>query len=240
MNRSIATLLCLCLCLLLASCAPAAVKPGELSADMKTVQHSIHAEDGTQLLTLSYPQWSLTLENQDIAKTIQADLETQIGLWFSPARELEEIARKAYADQATWNPWYAKLEGEVTRLDGQYLSLYFTYTEFCGGMHANQNTYSVTYDCRTGKKLALSALLADSGYLATMINTQLAPLADRLFDDYEAIVGNLLSGDTVRNWYLSSTGLCFHFAPYEIGPFSSGIITVEIPYNQLEGLLRRN
>ena len=38
-------------------------------------------------------------------------------------------------------------------------------------------------------------------------------------------------------WYFSQTGLCFYFAPYEIAPYSSGVITVEIPYAKLTKLV---
>ena len=40
-----------------------------------------------------------------------------------------------------------------------------------------------------------------------------------------------------EDFYFTPSGLCFFFSPYEIAPYSSGIITVEIPYSELPGLI---
>jgi hypothetical protein len=39
------------------------------------------------------------------------------------------------------------------------------------------------------------------------------------------------------DWYFSENGLCFYFSPYEIASYASGIITAEIPYSRLPGIL---
>ena len=60
-----------------------------------------------------------------------------------------------------------------------------------------------------------------------------------LYDDYEQAVRQRLEGDEnlFEDFYFTTTGLNFFFSPYEIAPYSSGIVTVEIPYNELPGLL---
>jgi hypothetical protein len=42
----------------------------------------------------------------------------------------------------------------------------------------------------------------------------------------------------VDSWYLSDTGLCFYFAPYEIAPYNAGTVVAQIPYELLNGLLK--
>jgi hypothetical protein len=41
-----------------------------------------------------------------------------------------------------------------------------------------------------------------------------------------------------KNWYFSNKGLCIYFDPYEIAPFSSGVVTAEISYSKLTGILK--
>ena len=60
-----------------------------------------------------------------------------------------------------------------------------------------------------------------------------------LFDDFEEGVYARLSGDEnlYEDFYFTQTGLCFFFSPYEIAPYSSGVISIEIPYSELPGLI---
>ena len=46
-----------------------------------------------------------------------------------------------------------------------------------------------------------------------------------------------MEGKIYEDFFFTTTGLNFYFSPYEIAPYSSGIITIEIPYHQLTGLL---
>jgi hypothetical protein len=72
------------------------------------------------------------------------------------------------------------------------------------------------------------------------VDTALAPDADALYFDYQDWLKDIFSVDLnkITNWYFSQTGLCFHFAPYEIAPYSSGTIIATIPYEQLNGVLQ--
>lgn len=231
----------LCLCLLLVGCAPAAVDSPEPSAQIESIRRSIQTEDGTELLSLSYPRFQLQLPDAKIANSIQTHLNAQTDLLFSPAEDLEQIVREAYDQQLSWNPWFANIHGSVERLDEGLLSVYLVYEEFCGSAHPNYATYSITYDCQSGNVLELADLLTDDMSVATLsipLQKQLLPLADQLFDDYEAIVSNLLTQERVSNWYLSGDGLCFHFAPYGIAPYTTGTVVVTIPYADLEGIVQ--
>jgi hypothetical protein len=75
----------------------------------------------------------------------------------------------------------------------------------------------------------------------TIILEKLSQIAEEsdLFQGYEDGVRSRLGGDEnlYEDFYFTSTGLCFYFAPYEIAPYASGIITVEIPYSELTGLI---
>ena len=60
-----------------------------------------------------------------------------------------------------------------------------------------------------------------------------------LFEDYGAIIDNSMQyGNMTPYWYLNDTGLVIFYNQYELGPYAAGIIKVELPYEELEGILR--
>lgn len=231
----------LCLCLLCSGCAspdPSPAQPPTVSAQTAVLETA--AGDGTLLLTRSFPEYSLSSADAQAAKRMEADLQDRIDTWMSYSADLPEYAAELYSAEKPWISWFVKLEGHTKRLDSKILSLYFEYSEFTGSAHPNTSTDSVTYNCNTGKVLELADILID-GFtpqsLASSVNDLLSKRTDELYDDYEALVGKAFSDGKIK-WYLSVEGLCFHFSPYDIGPYSSGIITVTLPYSRLSEALR--
>ena len=228
------------LCLLCSGCATAGISPATtLTESSQTIVLKTTAEDGNLLLERSFPQYSLESDDQSVAISIETDLQRRIGSWMSPSADLPEYALELYSPKKPWVTWFAKLEGQNKRLDSQVFSLYFEYSEFTGSAHPNTITYSVTYDCKSGNTLALADLLINGHSpqnFASAVNDALSTRTDELYDDYEALVGKSFSEGMI-NWYLSGEGLCFHFPPYDIGPYSTGVVTVTLPYSQLNGIL---
>ena len=103
---------------------------------------------------------------------------------------------------------------------------------------------AANYDLTTGDVLTLGSIMhmdANKETFIQIISDKLAALKDEynLYDDFEDGVMERLNGDEnlYEDFYFTMTGLCFFFSPYEIAPYSSGIITVEIPYSELPGLI---
>ena len=60
-----------------------------------------------------------------------------------------------------------------------------------------------------------------------------------LFPDYAQLIADMFSTNRpVENWYFAPDGLCFFFNPYEIAPYSAGLIVSKVPYDTLSGLLK--
>lgn len=233
-------LMALCLCVIWSGCAGPDPSPAVApSVSTQTENLQTKADDGTLLLERSYPRFSLTLPDTKAAQVIETDLQGRIDTWMASAADLESYALEEYSAEKGWTMWFGRLEGQSTRLDNQVFSLYFEYSEFTGGNHPNVAIYSVTYDCQSGQVLELNDLLVPGcdTPLASLVNDLLADRAQELYDDYEALVGKAFADGTVK-WYLSHKGLCFHFAPYHIGPYASGTITATIPYGQLSDILQ--
>lgn len=234
-----------CLCLLLSGCIQSGSTPTEpplsLHFELRPATNTVTDDNGAEIFTLTYPELQLTHPDERVAEKIYHDLTSRIDEYRDDATDLVDTAREASQTQDDFVPWFANLEGQVTRLDINVLSIFFTYTVYCGGNHPNITTFSVTYNAKTGKAMLLSDILKEGHSekeLTSEVNRVLTPSANDLFDDYEALVGEQFAAGYTENWYLTENSLCFHYAPYAIAPYASGIVTAEISLTSLKDLLQ--
>lgn len=268
MRKLLAVLLCICISLAWAGCTapatndPAATtvpsdpsspsEPDEPSAprqpmhaiSMVTVKEDTQAQDGTVIFTQSYQRIRLNLGQSTAAQSIENDLQKKISTALSNAAELESIAQDDYSGQSGWTPYFTDIRYTPTRIDQSVLSLFSNYSSHSGGNHPALVTQSVTYDLSTGQVLKLDDILTDNctnSQLIELVNQALSPSSEDLWYDYETTVTDHFSAKlgSITNWYFSRTGLCFHFAPFMIAPYSSGTIIAAISYEQLDGIVQQ-
>ena len=235
-------LLMVCFCLL-TGCAPApSPTPAAEPKISITAEHSsLTAQDGTVLLRRTSPRIIVTMPTTAAADAIYQSLSETEKQWTQDLADWEGIIAEAYQQGKAWEPWFCEIKAEPMRLDKQVLSIYYQCSKFSGGNHPALLVDGVNFDSHSGRKLALSDLLAEGHALwelTTLVNEELALLRDQLYDDYEALVSKAFSDGDIPAWYLSDSGLCFAFAPYAIGPYASGIITIELSYEKLGQMLR--
>jgi hypothetical protein len=95
----------------------------------------------------------------------------------------------------------------------------------------------------TGDPLTLGSILYRANVKEQLCNIVIDALEERsdlnLFDDFRNSVKRRFSMDESQDedFYFTSQSLNFYFSPYEIAPYSSGTVTVEIPYHQLTGII---
>ena len=133
----------------------------------------------------------------------------------------------------------------VTRCDTRALSIVFDVSQDIGGLHADFTRISRSYDSDSGTLLSLADIAKNEEQLKTFIKNYVIGLAagdeykengeSILFDDFETSIGELV--DAGSNWYLNDEGLVVYANPYDIAPYSSGVLLFEIPYSALEEFL---
>ncbi len=200
-------------------------------------------EDGDLIFSQSYPNFQLILTDDDVRDAISADLQTRMDSFLSSASDTLKKAREDHAPTGNWMPYFYNVSYVPTRIDQRLLSLSVRYESYSGETHPAVVTGSVTYDLNTGKKLILDDILVPdwSGEaLAGLICDALAPRADELYGDYQYAIEDRFTVNAGGNtaWYFTSESLVFHFSPYDIAPPFAGIVTAEVPYAQLNGLLK--
>ncbi len=210
-----------------------------LSVSLPLTTQTVYAEDGTPLFSHTYPDVSLILEDPQVAEKIVLDLLNRIDSAVPAADALRADAESEYSGQENWMPYQYRVAYRPSRLDKAVLSLYGSEISNAGNAHSYEAPKCVTYDLLTGKVLSLPDIL-ENGYtgLPELLSDALEPLSDTLLGDYSDVVADLFRHGDPGNWYLSPGGLCFAFAPYEIAPYSVGVVTAEIPYTALTGILR--
>lgn len=206
------------------------------------VKDSIYAEDGTELFTLSYPEFKLSLRDTAVADIITGNLKDRMGSALSSASDVKTMAQNDFANSAYWTPYFVDISFTPTRVDQAVLSLFGNRSTYSGGPHPNLGTESVTYDMKTGIVLSIVDVMesnCNGQTLTPLLLEALEPMESELFYDYDLVIQEQFtdSFSGISQWYFSRTGLCFHFSPYEIAPYSSGTIIAEVPYEKLDGIL---
>lgn len=211
---------------------------------MEPVTEVLRSDDGTELFSCSYPKLSVVLDGCPAEKTIAADMERRMEGLLKEAEAIRHSAQLDYAGQQDWTARYARAEYELTRLDENVMSMFAQFEYHSGGIHPSQSTGSVTYDLTDGRELTLGDILAEGWSGEDMAQKVCAALSHRaadLYPDFAEVIRARFAGgmEDSTAWYLTGDGLCFHFAPYDIAAPFAGAVTAQIPYGELEGLLRQ-
>lgn len=217
--------------------------PSACSLYLPPVHQSVNAEDGVLIYSCTHQDMTLHMEDTQLQEAIQADLTAWNQAFLDDAVKTREQAEQDYAAQDGWIPYSTARQLEQLRIDSRVLSLWCSQKSYNGSPHPTLSATAITYDLTTGTRLTLSDVLAENWSRDDLILdlcAQLAPRADDLYPDYEHRITEMFSGENswTPEWCLTVEGLCFLFTPYSISPPDSGIIAVQIPLEELDGLIR--
>lgn len=215
-----------------------------VAVSVPTVTENTTHDDGTVLFQYTYQNMSLVLDKPQVADKIILDFLNRVDDTVDTANATKEAAKSAYISSANWVPYLYHITYSPTRIDHKVLSLFGNNVVFSGAGHPERTCVSASYDLLTGDILTLASIKTKEATAEQFCNLVLAGLSemaegDYLYDNYKKTVQQRFTKDASQDedWYFTQTGLCFYFAPYEIAPYSSGVITVEIPYEKLKGIL---
>lgn len=202
------------------------------------------ADDGAVIFQYTHQNMRLILPDPEVADMVILDFLNRIDSHYPEAESLFEAANADYNASATWVPYLYSILYEPERIDQTILSLSGSVRTYAGGAHPNQNHISVNYDLTNGQVLTLGSILHHIDALADLKDLAFNELdkvaqTQYLFEDYRDLAEQRFARDESydEDWYFTDTGLCFYFSPYEIAPYASGVINIEIPYSSLTGIL---
>ena len=215
-----------------------------VAVSVPAVTENVTADDGTVLFQYTYQNMSLVLNKPQVADKVILDFLNRVDETRSTATATADMAKSAYNGSQDWIPYLYPVTYSPTRIDHKGVSLFGNNVVFSGYGHPERTCVSATYDLLTGDVLTLASIMAQDAnneQFYQLVLKSLSEMAegDYLYENYKDIVKTRFDHDASQDeaWYFSQTGLVFYFAPYEIAPYSSGVVTVEIPYEKLSNLL---
>ncbi len=204
----------------------------------------LYHENGTVLFEYAYQHIQIQIADALVSDKIALDFLSRIDSTRANADMIAHQAEVSYDGTSAWSPYKYHVYYSPTRVDQGVISLFGTRTIFTGGVHPEQSCLSVSYDATNGNYLTLGSILSHVDKKADICDLVLEELNKvyyqyALFDGYEDVVQErfLVDESTDEAFYFTNTGLCFYFSPYELAPFSTGIVSIEIPYAKLPGIL---
>lgn len=215
-----------------------------ISVSLPAAYETYFNEDGSALFSSSSQHIQLVYPDAELADKIILDFLNRVDKVMPDVQNTFAYAQQQYDPDLPWYPYFYHLLYNPTRIDNDVLSLVGTQSSFIGGVHSNVFAVSANYDMMTGDVLTLGSIMHENAQKEEFIDLILDKLKQNkeelyLFEDYEDAVYSRFQVDEnlYEDFFFTTTGLDFYFSPYEIAPYASGIITVEIPYAELPGLI---
>lgn len=215
-----------------------------ISVSLQPVVETSNATDGTVLFNYKYQNMSLVVQDPEIANTVIVDFLNRIDETATRATEIANAAKADYTPGTQWTPYLCQITYDPVRIDSSILSLIGSYVCYSGSAHPETSHLSVNYNLITGEPLELDDILTGdvtSDKLSEAVIHSLETQSNNIsfYDGFQDTVKERLSQGSVKetSWYFTENGLCFYFSPYEIAPYSDGLVVATIPYSDLTGIL---
>lgn len=196
--------------------------------------------DGTTYYRQSLGTATVSSKDERAAERINSSLAELYVRFGADAEYTQRVAEDQTDGEQIALSYYCA--PSVMRCDTRVLSAVFDVSQDIGGIHADSTRTSRSYNADNGSLLTLADIAKNEEQLKTFIKNYVIGLAagddykeggvSILFDDFESTINDLV--DAGANWYFSDGGLVFYANPYDIAPYSRGVLLFEIPYSALE------
>lgn len=199
----------------------------------------LKSDDGTTYYRQSLGTATVSSKDERAAERINSSLAELYVRFGADAEYTQRVAEDQTDGEPIELSYYCA--PSVTRCDTRVLSVVFDVSQDVGGIHADSTRTSRSYNADDGSLLTIADIAKNEEQLKTFIKNYVIGLAagddykeggvSILFDDFESTISDLV--DAGANWYFSDNGLVFYANPYDIAPYSRGVLTFEIPYSAL-------
>ena len=160
------------------------------------------------------------------------------------AKAARETTPTADAGLDREQEWQAEQGYALFRPDPNTITVALTFWAFTGGAHGYGSTSCTLVDLRTGKTVMPDGVFAPgSPWLKEVVAIVGADLKKQFVDNpgFEDALQTTKLTKTVNtsgHFCWQADKLQIYFNQYEVGPYSAGPYTVDIPYSRLKPLLR--
>lgn len=184
-------------------------------------------DDGCTYYTVDFPELkgfagADQINDFIMSEFLEADSKDQLR---HDADSFIALYEKTYRDDPEEQvPWYYFSQTDVQMLYDSVVQVHMGLNEYTGGAHANFGDYYRNFSLN-GKHLDYAHFLG--GMSPDELNNELMRVFAAQFDDSE----NLLLEETIQptdNFFPVDNGVVFVYNPYDIAPFSAGVIKLRV------------
>lgn len=134
--------------------------------------------------------------------------------------------------------WEDYTYGEVAGGHKDVISYLVTKYAYTGGAHGMTALTSLNFDRKTGTLLTEGDFFTD-GYEEKLSGLLTSHLEESLGENVDTSMLFVKEISPNGNFKVSADGVTYIYNQYEIGPYALGAIKVTVPWNELEGLIRK-
>lgn len=210
------------------------VKHGEHTISDCYIDGTETDDDGTVLMTYraAYPSIQsdekvCTAFNEFILGDAQDSCTRGVSECLSAAKA---AYAEALANGCEFIPYMSEHSFDITYDEYNIISVVCADSNFSGGFHPSYNMYSMTYNLETGTMVGIGDIFKSGlHYIKEDVYNRFKSLIeenpDLYYDDATECLDEALSE---LKWYLAEDGVHFYLNPYEIAPYSAGVVEVVI------------
>jgi hypothetical protein len=184
--------------------------------------------------------------NDYLAKSITTEMEEQSKpkgkIELSPAhfKAILKNFKTEFDNYGEDIPWSYYDSTFIDESFEKFVQVKTTNYMFTGGAHGSAYLANVLFSMETGEILKLKDFVSDKSKLTKIADKYFRKVAEiGLTDDLEEAGFWFTKGfELNENFYFEGNKLVFIYNQYEIGPYSMGIITVEIPLREINSILK--
>lgn len=133
--------------------------------------------------------------------------------------------------------WENSIQGNFAGRHNDVISYTISNYLYEGGAHGSTGFSAVNMNLKTGKTVTEDDFFVP-GFKEPLAKLLTEYLHDAMPDQESYDELFLKDIEPNGNFMVSETGVSYIYGQYEIGPYSLGIITVNVPWNELDGLVR--
>lgn len=216
---------------------------GSVNYSVNFVEKQYEAEDGTAIFRMSMAYPVFAGEEEGIAKInrfYQEWGEEKLEEYEADENSTRQAALEVYRESrdSGWpGPWSENYEVSSVKTWNGYISVLMDIYLYEGIAHGMPYREGHVFRVSDGQEVKLSELTnKDQGEWDKILR---ARFAERIAQGEEAdFFEDAQETIKVRDmkdvgYYFTETGIAFYLPPYEVGPYSTGYVEVEIPFEEI-------
>ena len=208
--------------------------------EIMTMNYSNNTADSSAIINIDYPKIAGSQDNSVVLKVnlfLEEEFKQSIS-WF------EEIkSDTSFFEDFPYEMQYTFETGFQIEFNSKYfISIVMSHYQYTGGAHGNYFALGYNIEMKDGKVLTLKNIIKEDSFDLLAFDCEQAILEKYeanslmeagLFEDEITILDD-------QDFYIIPGMLVLQFDPYEIGPWSMGEVTAEIPFEKIKDLLKEN